>query len=100
VLEKSVEVKQQWLARIQLARSQAIKLQTLGQTFGDERRTMARWLHGPSTLYMIYRSVVPDLQPSSEEFGATLKPQGSSVTLLIYEFIYLFKSYLFYQHGR
>jgi hypothetical protein len=91
VLEKSVEVKQQWLARIQLARSQAIKLQTLGQTFGDERRTMARWLHGPSTLYMIYRSVVPDLQPSSEEFGATLKPQGSSVTLLIYEFIYLEK---------
>jgi hypothetical protein len=49
VLAKPVEVKQQWLARIQLARTQAIKLQTLGQTFGNERRTMARWLHGPST---------------------------------------------------
>jgi hypothetical protein len=46
ILAKPVEVKQQWLSRIQLARSRAIKTQ---QTFGNERRTMARWLHGSST---------------------------------------------------
>jgi hypothetical protein len=30
--------------------------------------------------YMFYGKVVPDLQPRSGEFGATLKPQGSRVT--------------------
>jgi hypothetical protein len=49
VLAKPAEVKQQWLARIQLARRRALKMQTLGQTFGDERRVMARWLQGSTT---------------------------------------------------
>jgi hypothetical protein len=30
--------------------------------------------------YMLYENIVLDLQPRSEEFGATLKPKGSRVT--------------------
>jgi hypothetical protein len=44
VLAKPVEVRQQWVARLQLARSRAASEQALGQTFGNERQTMARWL--------------------------------------------------------
>jgi hypothetical protein len=44
VLAKSAEVKQQWVARIQLARSRAASEQSLGETLGPERKMMARWL--------------------------------------------------------
>jgi hypothetical protein len=47
VLNKSVEVRQQWVARVQLARSRAVLAQSLGQTFGKERQTMAKWLKLP-----------------------------------------------------
>jgi hypothetical protein len=47
VLNKSVEVRQQWVARVQLAWSRAVLAQSLGQTFGKERQTMARWLKLP-----------------------------------------------------
>jgi hypothetical protein len=44
VLAKPVEVRQQWVARLQLARSRAASEQSLGQTFDKERQAMARWL--------------------------------------------------------
>jgi hypothetical protein len=48
VLAKSAEVKQQWIARLQLARSRVSTEQSLGQTFGEERQLMRRWLQKKS----------------------------------------------------
>jgi hypothetical protein len=46
VLAKPVEVKMQWLARVQLARTRLNAGKALGITFGRERKAMATWLHG------------------------------------------------------
>jgi hypothetical protein len=44
ILAKPFEVKQQWLARIQLAREKWIAKVSLGASFQSERRGMASWL--------------------------------------------------------
>jgi hypothetical protein len=46
ILAKSAEIKQKWLARIQLARQRAAMGNALGSTFRQERQTMAKWLQG------------------------------------------------------
>jgi hypothetical protein len=46
ILAKPAEVKQQWLARIQLARQRADMGNALGSTFRQERQTMAKWVKG------------------------------------------------------
>jgi hypothetical protein len=46
VLAKPVEVKMQWLARVQLARTRTKAEQALGKSYGRERKVMANWLKG------------------------------------------------------
>lgn len=49
ILSKPVEVKQQWLARIQLAREKAASYLSLGSAFQQERRGLAQWLGRTAT---------------------------------------------------
>jgi hypothetical protein len=46
VLAKPVEVKMQWLARVQLARTRLDVETALGKSYGRERKVMANWLQG------------------------------------------------------
>jgi hypothetical protein len=46
ILAKPVEVKQQWLARIKLARIHASMTSALGESLQQERHTMMKWLQG------------------------------------------------------
>jgi hypothetical protein len=44
ILAKPAEVKQQWLARVQLARQKAVLGNVLGSTYRQERQMLSRWL--------------------------------------------------------
>jgi hypothetical protein len=46
ILQKPAEVKQQWLARVQLARQRSFMGNVRGLTYRQERQTMSRWLQG------------------------------------------------------
>jgi hypothetical protein len=46
VLAKSGEAKQQWLARIRLARLRETRMSALGDSLQQERKLMSKWLHG------------------------------------------------------
>jgi hypothetical protein len=45
LLSKPIEIKQQWLARIKLARQRRTQADALGAEQSQERRVMARWLN-------------------------------------------------------
>jgi hypothetical protein len=46
ILQKPAEVKQQWLARVQLARQRSFMGNVRGLTYRQERQTTSRWLQG------------------------------------------------------